>query len=56
MREVRRRVVLEAGGVVGDVVGEEAGVGLADLRVLVVVVFLAGGGGAEGEGEGGHEG
>ena len=51
-----RRDVLEAGGVVGDVVGEEAGVGLADLGVLVVVVFLAGGRGAEGEGEGGHEG
>ena len=47
---------LEAGGVVGDVVGEEARVGLPDLRVLVVVVFLAGGGGAEREGEGGHEG
>ena len=53
---VRRRGVLQAGGVVGDVVGEEAGVGLADLGVLVVVVFLAGGGGAEGDGEGGHEG
>ena len=51
-----RRGVFEAGGVVGDVVGEEAGVGLADLGVLGVVVFLAGGGGAEGEGEGGHEG
>ena len=53
---VRGRGVLQAGGVVGDVVGEEAGVGLADLGVLVVVVVLAGGGGAEGEGEGGHEG
>ena len=53
---VRRRGVLQARGVVGDVVGKEAGVGLADLGVLVVVVFLAGGGGAEGEGEGGHEG
>ncbi len=48
--------VFEAGGVVGDVVGEEAGVGLAHLRVLAVVVVLAGAGGAEGEGEGGHEG
>ena len=41
---------------VGDVVGEKAGVGLAHLRVLAVVVVLAGGGGAEGEGVRGHEG
>lgn len=39
-----------------DVVGEEPGVGLADLRVFTVVVVLAGARGAEGEGEGGHEG
>ena len=52
----RRRRVLQARGVVGDVVGEEAGVGLPDLGVLVVVVLLAGDRGAEGEGEGGHEG
>ena len=52
----RRRGVLQARGVVRDVVGEEAGVGLADLRVLGAVVLLAGGGGAQGEGEGGHEG
>ena len=40
----------------GDVVGEEAGVGLAHLGVLAVVVGLAGAGGAEGGCEGGHEG
>ena len=51
-----RRAVLQARGVVRDVVGEEAGVGLADLRVFAVVVVLAGARGAEGEGEGGHEG
>ena len=48
--------VLQAGGVVRDVVGEEAGVSLAHLGVFVVVVLLAGGGGAEGDGERGHEG
>ncbi len=41
---------------VEDVVGEEAGVGLADERVLTVVVLGAGGGGAELGGVGGHEG
>lgn len=51
-----RRAVLQARGVVRDVVGEEAGVGLADLRVFAVVVVLAGARGAEGDGEGGHEG
>ena len=49
-------VVLQAGGVVRDVVGEEAGVGLAYLRVFALVVVLAGARGAEGLGEGGHEG
>ena len=53
---VAARGVLEAGGVVRDVVGEEAGVGLTHLWVLGAVVVLAGGRGAEGEGEGGHEG
>ena len=56
VRQGWRRVVLQARGVVRDVVGEEAGVGLPDLGVLVVVVLLAGDRGAEGEGEGGHEG
>ena len=55
-RLARDRGVLQAGGVVGDVVGEEARVGLAHLRVLAVVVVLAGAGGAEGLREGGHEG
>lgn len=56
VRVARGRGVLQAGGVVGDVVGEEAGVGLAHLGVFVVVVVLAGGGGAEGKSKGGHEG
>lgn len=55
-RLARDRGVLQARGVVGDVVGEEARVGLAHLRVLAVVVVLAGAGGAEGLREGGHEG
>ena len=48
--------VFEAGGVVEDVVGDEAGVGLADDWVLALVVLGAGGGGAELEGVGGHYG
>lgn len=51
----RRGCGVETGGVVEDVVGDEAVVGLAHEGVLAFVVLGACGGAAEGEGEGGNE-